>query len=128
MPNVAGKRSRTKRLSDERIHLLHQIKTPLGFYVLTLLILEGTLSIVLTCSKLTEEHIWIGFIVMVAIFIVVVMLVTVFVWWKPESLLFDKEQYPPPELDPSALRDEIEDLIHKNVKPESLQKPENLGK
>jgi hypothetical protein len=29
----------------------------------------------------------------------------------------------PPELDPSALRDQIKDLIYEEVKPESLQKP-----
>jgi hypothetical protein len=64
---------------------------------------------------------------MIGIFIGVVILVTLFVWLKPESLLFEKEQYLPPELDPSALRDQIEDLIFKNVKPESLQIPENPG-
>jgi len=95
--------------------------------VLTLLILEGTLSIVLTCSKLTEEHIWSGFLWMVGVFIGVVILVSLFVWKKPESLLFEKEQYLPPQLDTSALRDQIEDLIYTNVKPESLQKHENRG-
>ncbi len=60
---------------------------------------------------------------MVFMFICVVVLVTLFVWKKPECLLFEKEQYLPPELDPSALRDQIEDLIVKNVKEESLKKP-----
>lgn len=127
MPNATGKRPRTKSSGINRTEILQQVKTPLGFYVLTLLILEGTLSIVLTCSKLTEDHIWIGFLLMVIMFIGVVVLVTLFVWLKPESLLFEKEQYLPPELDPSALKDQIEDLIYKNVKPESLQKPENGG-
>lgn len=104
------------------------MSTPLGFYALTLLILEGTLSIVLTCSKLTEEHIWSGFLLMIGVFACVIVLVSMFVWLKPESLLFEKEQYLPPELDPSALRDQIEDLIYKNVKSESLQNPENRGK
>lgn len=122
MADAVGKRSRTKRQAIDRTQILQQVKTPLGFYVLTLLILEGTLSIVLTCSKLTEEHIWSGFLWMVGMFIGVVVLVTLFVWKKPERLLFEQEQYLPPELDPSALRDQIEDLIYKNVKPESLQK------
>ena len=65
---------------------------------------------------------------MIGAFIVVVALVTIFVWRKPESLLFEKEQYLPPELDPFALRDQIEDLIYTNVRPESLQKPESRGK
>ena len=62
------------------------------------------------------------------VFIGVVVLVTLFVWLKPECLLFEKEQYLPPELDPSALRDQIEDLIYRNVTPESLQNPENRRK
>jgi hypothetical protein len=120
-----NKSSRKKRLSMSRAEILRQVRTPLGFYVLTLLILESTLAIVLTCSRLTEEHIWSGFLWMIGIFIGVVCLVTLFVWKKPECLLFEKEQYLPPELDPLALRDQIEDLIFKSVKPESLQKPEN---
>jgi hypothetical protein len=62
-----------------RAKILQQVRTPLGFYVLTLLILEGTLSIVLTCSKLTAEHIWSGFLWMICVFIGVVELVTLFV-------------------------------------------------
>jgi hypothetical protein len=128
MPNSSGKRPPVKKSGAKWTEALRQIKTPLGFYVLTLLILEGTLSIVLTCSKLTEEHIWTGFLLMIGAFTAVVILVTLFVWRKPTSLLFEKEQYLPPELDPSALRDQIEDLIYKNVKPESLQNPESRGK
>ena len=126
MPDPTSKRPRIRRAMN-RAQILQQVTTPLGFYVLTLLILEGTLSIVLTCSKLTEEHIWRGFLWMIGVFIGVVVLVTLFVWLKPESLLFEKEQYLPPELDPSALRDQIEDLIYANVKPESLQKHESRG-
>jgi len=110
-----------------RVQILQQVRTPLGFYVLTLLILEATLSIVLTCSRLTEEHVWSGFLWMIGVFIGVVCLVTLFAWKKPAGLLFEKEQYLPPELDTFTLRDEIEDLIFKNVKPESLQNPENRG-
>jgi hypothetical protein len=128
MPTSTGKRSGTKKSSLNRAQIIQQVTTPLGFYVLTLLILEGTLSIVLTCSKLTEEHIWVGFLLMIIVFAAVVVLVTLFVWRKPESLLFEKEQYLPPELDPSALRDQIEDLIYQNVKSESLQNRQNLGK
>ena len=65
---------------------------------------------------------------MIGVFFGIVVLVTFFVWRKPECLLFEKEQYLPPELDPSALRDQIEDLIYQNVKSESLQNPENRGK
>ena len=72
-----------------RAQILRQVTTPLGFYVLTLLILEATLSIVLTFSKLTEEHIWTGFLLMIGVFFGIVVLVTFFVWRKPECLLFE---------------------------------------
>jgi hypothetical protein len=128
MPTTPGKRSGAKKSAVNRSKILRQVTTPLGFYVLTLLILEGTLSLVLTCSKLSEEHIWQGFLWMIGVFIGVIVLVSGFVFSKPESLLFEKEQYLPPELDPSALRDQIEDLIYQNVKLESLQNPESRGK
>ena len=86
MADATGKSSRTKKPAINRAQILQQVKAPLGFFVLTLLILEGTLSIVLTCSKLTEEHIWSGFSWMIFAFIGVVVLVTLFVWLKPESL------------------------------------------
>ena len=121
MPSTNGRRTRTVSSTDNRSETLQQVRTPLGFYVLTLLILEATLSVVLTFSKLTEEHIWCGFLLMIGMFVGVVTFVTVLVCCKPEKLLFEKEQYLPPELNKSALRDQIEDLIAKNVKPESLQ-------
>jgi uncharacterized membrane protein len=96
--------------------------------VLTLLILETTLSVVLTWSKLNEDHVWCGFILMIVMFFVVVLIVTAFVSLKPQSLLFEKEQYLPPELELSALKDQIEDLIYTNVKQECLQKIEKGGK
>ncbi len=79
---LLGKRPRKKRPGMNRAQILEQVRTPLGFYVLTLLILESTLAAVLACSRLTEEHIWIGFLSMIGIFIGVVLLVTFFVWKK----------------------------------------------
>ena len=63
---------------------MRSITTPLGFYVLALLIVEATLSLVLAASKLTEEHVWEGFKLMIYVFIViyvfigVVLIVTAF--------------------------------------------------
>ena len=121
---MANSRSRPKAASGDRSQILRQVTTPLGFYVLTLLILEATLSLVLTFSKLTEDHIWAGFLWMIGMFIGVVVLVTLFVWLKPQSLLFEKDEYLTPELEPSALKDQIEDLIYKNIKQECLKKTE----
>jgi hypothetical protein len=93
----------------------------LGFFVLALLIIEGTISIVLTASKLSEEKVWTGFLCMIALFMFVVVIVTTFASISPRHLLYGKEEHSKPELEQSALRDQIEDLIYANVKSECLQ-------
>src|SRR5882672_9918913 len=87
--------------------LIGVIKTPLGFYVLALLIVESTLAIVLTFSKLTEEHVWDGFKSMIWVLAAVLLIVTVFVFWKPKNLLYGKKEHHEELLEPSALKDEI---------------------
>jgi hypothetical protein len=103
------------------------IKTPLGFYVLALLIVESTLCLVLTFSKLDSNHVWEGFKWMIWVLVGVVGVVTLFVIFNPRNLLFGKEEHREPLLEPSALKDQVEDLIYANVKPECLQKLENRG-
>jgi hypothetical protein len=105
-----------------RAEIIRAISTPLGFYVLSLLIVEATLGLVLTVSRLNEEHVWIGFFVVIGLFLVVFVVVTALVIWTPKNLLFGKEEHAKPELEKSALRDQIEDLIYANVKQECLQK------
>ncbi len=106
-----------------RAELVRSITTPLGFYVLALLIVEATLAIVLSCSKLTEPHVWDGFIWMLGAFCAVVLVVSLFAAVSPKNLLYGKEEHSNPALDTSALRDQIEDLIIKNVKVECLNSP-----
>lgn len=110
-----------------RAGIIRAISTPLGFYVLSLLIVEATLGLVLTASKLSEEHVWIGFFVVIGLFLVVFAVVTGLVIWSPKNLLFGKEEHANPELEKSALRDQIEDLIYSNVKRECLQQTEKHG-
>jgi hypothetical protein len=59
--------------------------------------------------------------------LVVFAVVTGLVIWFPKNLLFGKEEHSKPELEKTALRDQIEDLIHANVKQECLQKAEKRG-
>jgi hypothetical protein len=96
-----------------------------------LLIVEATLGLALTASKLNEAHVWFGFFVAVGLFLSVFLAVTGLVIWKPENLLFGAEEHSKPVLDKSALRDQIEDsiedFIYANVKPECLQKSEKRG-
>ena len=110
-----------------RVKVIQAITTPLPFYVLALMIAEGTLCIVLTASKLNEEKVWLGFLWMIGVFMGVVVVVTLFAWFNPRHLLYGTEERSNPELEKSALRDQIEDLIYANVKEECLQMTEKRG-
>jgi hypothetical protein len=108
-----------KRKSTGRVGIIQAISTPLGFYVLALLIIESTLAIVLTCSKLTEEHVWTGFKVMLGLFLLVLVVVTILVFCFPT---FGKDEHANPALEASALKDQIGDLISEKVNAEGLRK------
>ena len=106
-----------------RVGIIRAISTPLGFYVLSLLIVEATLGLVLTASKLSEEHVWLGFFVAIGLFLLVFLVVTGLVIWSPRNLLFGKEEHSNPALDSSALQDAIEDTISAKVKSDCLKNP-----
>ena len=124
MQNPVMRPAKPKKPASGRDGIIRSITTPLGFYVLSLLIVEATLGFVLTASKLSEEHVWWGFFVVIGLFVIVFLIVTGFVIWNPKNLLYGKEEHSNPSLEPSALRDQIEDLIAVNVKPGCLQKPD----
>lgn len=119
--------AKNSKSKNARVGIIQAITTPLGFYVLALLIVEATLCIVLTTSKLDAAKVWFGFLWMVGIFIGVIVVVTFFAWLNPRHLLYGKDEHLNPELEKSALRDQIEDLIYANVKEECLQKAEKSG-
>ena len=122
--------ARNSNKTKGRLDLIRAVGTPLGFYVLALLILEATLAIVLSVSKLTEEHVWDGFKLMIYVFVGVVLIVTALTMGNPKKLLYGKEEHANPALDPGALHDAIEEIIAKNVKDEALKqksKPPTLS-
>ena len=98
------------------------ITTPLGFYVLALLIVEATLTVVLTLSKLEADKVWLGFQWMIYLFTGVVVVVTALVVFRPRNLLYGKEEYSNDALELLALRDQVEDLVMEKIKPECLKK------
>lgn len=68
--------------------ILQSINTPLGFYVLALLIVESFLGIVLIQGNL-EAHVraqgmWAG----VGLYLFLVGMVSLFCWYKPNHLIF----------------------------------------
>ena len=117
--------AKSAKFSGLRSETIRAVSTPLGFYVLSLLIVEATIGLVLTASKLSENHVWWGFFVAIGLFLLVFIAVTVLVIWFPKNLLFGKEEHSNPALEPSALRDAIEEIITAKVKPECLKSPPN---
>src|SRR5207245_1010221 len=108
-----------------RVGIIRAISTPLGFYVLSLLIVEATIGLVLTGSNLSEDHVWQGFFMAIGLFLLVFVVVTGLVIWRPRNLLYGKEEHSNPALEPSASRDAIEDTVAAKVKPECLKTPPN---
>ena len=41
--------------------------------------------------------------------------------FNPKNLLYGKEEHSAPQIEPSALKDQIEDIIHQRVKSEYLK-------
>ena len=113
-----------KKSAPKTIGILQHINAPLGFYVLSLLVIESTLALVLAAGGLDRQHKWIGFLCMIGVFVLVILVVTGLVIWAPKNLVFGKEEHAVPLTDPSALKDQIEDLVVQNVKAECLKSPE----
>lgn len=101
------------------VAVIRQVQTPLAFYVLALLIVESALTV--TVGLVNAEHKATVFYSIIAVFVMVILIVTALVIWDPKRLLYGKEELANPALEPSALRDQIEDLIQANVKPECLK-------
>ena len=105
---------------SSRTGILRQVNAPLGFYVLALLVIEASLALVLSVADLETGQRWYGFLIMVAIFVIVLVLVSILVIWYPKNLVFGKEEHAA-HTEPSALRDQIEDLIIETVKSDCLK-------
>lgn len=70
--------------------ILKSINEPLGFYVLALLIIEAFIATVLIGSNLDNTQKFIGMIIGVFLFVIVVIIVTLCVWYKPKNLMFNQ--------------------------------------
>lgn len=111
-----------KSRSVSRDRLLQLVRTPLAFFVLALLITESVLGLFLGMAGFSEVHKWTGFIILIGVFLAVVVTVTVFTAINPRNLLYGKEEHSAPQIDPSALHDQIEDIVQKLVNEECLKK------
>ena len=75
-----------------RTSILSVIKSPLGFFVLALLIVESSLTIILTVADLTQDQRMNGLYLGAGLFVLVVIVVTLLVWNKPENITLDQDK------------------------------------
>lgn len=79
--------------TSARVKLVEAINTPLGFFVLALLIVEAFLGTVLVGADLEPKDKMTCVQIGVGLFILVVLIVTAFVWNRPSNLTFDKDAH-----------------------------------
>jgi hypothetical protein len=79
--------------TSAKIKLIEAITTPLGFFVLALLIVESFLAIVLTTQDVSCNDRMTGIFIGCGLFILVVSIVAALVWTRPSNLTFDKDAH-----------------------------------
>ena len=79
--------------SEKRSDLIHAITSPLGFFALSLLIVEGFLTIALVFSNLDSASKFWGMIIGAVLFIGVVFGVFLLVCFKPTHLTFGEKSH-----------------------------------
>ena len=73
---VANKPRKTRKATVSGT--LQALTTPLTFLGLALLIIEATLAVVVSSSRLDEGHVWAGFLWMVGIFVGILVIAVLF--------------------------------------------------
>ena len=80
-------------MSNGSSRLIEAITTPLGFFVLSLLIVETFLGSAFFSSSISPEDkitcIWLG----VSLFVFIVLIVAFLVWFKADNLTFDNRSH-----------------------------------
>jgi hypothetical protein len=59
------------------------------------------------------------------LFLLVLTIVTGLVIWNPKNLLYGKEEHSNPALEPSALKDAMEEIVEARVRAECLKNSPN---
>ena len=75
-------------IADSRTSIIQVITSPLGFFALSLLTVEGFLGITLIYSKLTPESQFWGMMVGAVMFVIVVAIVSLLVAFIPKNLTY----------------------------------------
>lgn len=78
---------------EKRLDFIHAITAPLGFFALSLLIVEGFLTTALVGSNLDPASKFWGMIIGAGLFLFVVFGVWLLVWIKPTHLTFSENSH-----------------------------------
>jgi hypothetical protein len=117
---------------SDRSDVLGQVRNPLIFVALALLLIEGIIGFVVASSNMTEPHTFYSVCIMAGLFVVVVGLVTWITIKWPRHLYEDIVQglettraireY----LESPAFRDTIEDVVYSRVRGECLKEEKSV--
>jgi hypothetical protein len=80
--------------STSRSGVLAQLSTPLSFFGLSLLVIEGTFGAVLVTSSLSEKVVMIILLAMVALFLVSIVAVSCLTYLVPSHIMLKPQQRP----------------------------------
>ena len=78
---------------SRRLHLLEFVDRPLGFYVLSLLIVESFIGLVATLGQDSVGELRVGLYLGVGMFVYITLTVTLIVWKKAHVLTFDRDAH-----------------------------------
>ncbi|OGY41584.1 MAG: hypothetical protein A2Y82_01170 [Candidatus Buchananbacteria bacterium RBG_13_36_9] len=103
-------------MNEDRKNIINVITSPLGFFALSLLIVEGFLGIILIFSyeRDLNFHFW-GMILGATLFILVVVGVWVIVWFKPKHLTLEGKHYYDLEKERIKFEESPMNLTEKNI-------------
>jgi heme A synthase len=81
---------KSAKAGGSRRDILQAVNTPLCFYVLALLIIESFFGLVIATGKLNEKTTLYCINWGLGLFVAVIVIVSIFAWFKPDTLIYDK--------------------------------------
>lgn len=112
---------------ERRTGVLGQVRNPLIFFALALLVIEGIIGSVVAVSQMSGGYQFAAVCLMAALFLVVVVAVVVITIKWPQHLYEDvirdieSNKRAAESLETSAFRDSVGDIVESMVKPDCLK-------
>lgn len=113
--------------NENRGAVLKQIRNPLIFFALALLVVEAILGVVVATSGLTENHKFTMLILMIVSLLLIVGVVALITIKWPENLYekigkdLENARYLREFVNSDGFKDSVIDIIEKRAKPEHLE-------